>query len=336
MSNQTKRAYKIKPEPQDRAIYSEPSQMASPPYSYGPPRSTWEYAPQTPKYESPTVRGLLLMLVAGFLFFIGTLIPFCGLLVIVGMVIAVWGFMKIYNDRSSYDEPHPSNTELAMKFYIIGWIIVIAVVIFIIAEAFSFAQKVIDEEASISEAFGTLLLNALYASVVGFVGTLFIVLARFKLLIGLMPPNRRNILYLAVILVVIISIIVIAVNFAIYDQNTDSFKEKEEEIFGDDENLSRTERHEKNQELLGEFEAEMQGLQWLANGLSAFTYLLFILCFYLAYDYQKQNPQLRKDRYPPQPPSGPPYPRGPLEPRPTQYENEYNINRWGYSDKLKI
>jgi hypothetical protein len=257
------------------------------PYGYGPPKPVWKYAPRKIEYESPTAKGLFLMIIALILTIIGTLFSVCGILTIIGLVIAAIGFLKIYNDRFSYPEPHFSNVEISLKFYIIGWIILFIVAFYIVGEAFSFATKMIDYSTSASDAFDSLLLHSLYASIIGFVGTIFIVLARYKLLIELIPPNLKNFLYFTVIITIVISIVIIAVNFAMYDQLTGSFEEKEDEIFGDEENLDRNERLKKNQELLEEFQTDLQGYQWLTGGLTSLTYLLFILCFYFAYNHQK-------------------------------------------------
>ena len=73
---------------------------------------------QYPPGETPTVKGLFFMLIAGLLIIVGSFV--CFVISIIGYILAIIGFFKIHGDRHAYPEPHPTNMTQSLIFYILG------------------------------------------------------------------------------------------------------------------------------------------------------------------------------------------------------------------------
>ena len=159
-------------------------------------------------------------------------------------------------------------------------------------------------EGSVSDAFDSFLLNVVIASIISVIGSLLILFGRYKLLIGLMPGDKVGFLKAVVAIVVIISLIGIISFPIIFNDLKGAFKDIESESTGEDD----AKLIEDN---LGKFEEKTWVITTINSVLSLIEQVLFLLCFYFAYEYQKRNPQLRKGYQPP--------PSSPYAPPPIQY-----------------
>ncbi len=259
-----------------------------PPPGYGYPPPGYGYPP--PGYhipDSPTVSGLFYMLIAGILILVGALV--CGVISFIGYILAIIGFYKIYTDRNSYDEPHPSNMKLSLVLYILGIILVIVGAILIVIATFSLVFSMI--EGNLTSAFNSFLLYIVIGALIATIGEILWVFGRYKLLVKLMPVDRIGFLQAAVVIVIIVSIIGLIVVPILFSGLQGAFKGLDVE---DEESTEELQRN------INKFSEKTSGISWLNAGLGIISQILFILCFYFAYDYQKKNPQLRK--------GGTPYP----------------------------
>lgn len=231
--------------------------------------------------RNPTAQGLLLMLVAGIIILLATLSSVCAVLAIVGYIFALMGFLKIYRDRFSYPEPHPSNMRMSFLLYLIGLLITIACIFAIAAMAFWMVGAIMTG-GSISDAFDKFITNMFAIIAVMIIGSLCIIIARYKLLVGLMPPNRKGLLKMTMVVLVIVTLIGMVSGYILFNSLIGSVKDSSEST----DNTAAL----KN---LTEFQTKSSILSLINEAVSVLSELLFVLCFYFAYDYQKNNPQLR-------------------------------------------
>jgi hypothetical protein len=75
----------------------------------------------------------------------------------------------------------------------------------------------------------------------------------------------------------------------------DSFESADTEEDGI-EGINRNYQYEKE---IAEFQEKTLPITIVSGGIGFLIQILFIICFYIAYDHQKMNPQLRKDIQPP-------------------------------------
>jgi hypothetical protein len=277
---------------------------------FGPPRDNKKreiYAPKQkdgesfdpylqygyPEADSPTTKGLFYMFIAGLLLLVGSFV--CGILGIIGLILAMIGFFKIYNDRDSYSEPHPTDTKKSLYFYLVGFIFIIIATIIILASAVSLIELILGAEDT-SEAFDSFLLLLVLGSIFGTVGEIFRLVGRYKLLIGLFPPKKINLLKNAVIFAVVISIISLVLIPIFFDDLRGSFDPSDSEESSSDEFIPNYQYDEE----VREFQQKTLPINIISSGFGFIIQLLFIYCFFIAYDHQKKNPQFRKNIQPPQ------------------------------------
>lgn len=266
--------------PEERPGYPAPY---PPPPGYAPPPGGMP-PPTHPPTESPTVKGLLFMLIAGILIIIGQFV--CAILTIIGYILAIIGFFKIYGDRYSYPEPHPTNMKYSLIFYILGVIIIIIGIIIIIFATVGLVFSAIGGGLTISEFFERFLLYMVISIIIISIGSLFIIFGRYKLLVELMAPNHKGILKFALILAVILIFIGLIIAPFLFIELKGAFEGEDEELDEDNTEIL--------QKKLQEFQAEIFGLSMMSTILGLISEILFIICFYLAYDYQKTNPQAQR------------------------------------------
>lgn len=301
----SKRTGSPSPQPGYDSPYAPPPGYQSP---YPPPPRYQGPIPHPPGMvgDSPTVKGLFYMLIAGVIIIIGDFLGafnICGLISFIGYIIALVGFWKIYSDRGSYPEPHTTNMKHSLIFYVLGIILVIIGIVMIVVGALTFTFQAIEQGADSSD-FESFLFNTIIAGVIVSIGSLLWVFGRYKLLVGLMPENKIGFLKAAVILVIIVMIIGIIGLGIVYSGLKGEFKDfkiepSEGDISEDSlDNLTAA---------LADFEKKTWGIDIINLALSIISQILFLLCFYFAYDYQKNNPQLRKGSTPYPSTHPPPY-----------------------------
>lgn len=246
------------------------------------PRYMPPHPPGMPMEDSPTVKGLFYMLIAGILILIGSFV--CGIISIIGYILALVGFFKIYSDRHMYPEPHPSNMSTSLIFYLLGIIIVIIGIVFIVASAFILAASLVNNK-DLSGAFDSFLLYIVIGTAIILIGGLFWVFGRYKLLSSLMPEDKISFLNIAMVIVIVsmvIGLITIPILFSSLEGTFEDIDKDEEELTDKDIN-----------KYTAEIQAKTIGFTLINGALSIISEILFIICFYFAYDHQKRNPQLR-------------------------------------------
>ena len=144
---------------------------------------------------------------------------------------------------------------------------------------------------TISEFYDTFLFYLVISMMIILFGSLIFIFGRYKLLIELMPPDQKGILRFAMTLAVVLIIIGFILIPYYYNDLKGTYEDEDEEI--DEENV------DKLQATLQDFQAETIGLTIIYLILGMVTEVLFIICFYLAYDYQKTNPKARRGMTPP-------------------------------------
>jgi hypothetical protein len=295
------------------------------------------------------------MLIGGIILVFGNLLAsVCGIIALIGAIIAFIGFYKIYTDKEYFPEPHPSNMKLSLGLYILGFILVFIGIIFIVASAFGMAGELLSTSPDYEAAWDGFISDTLAGMVFAAIGSFFWFIARYKLLVELIPFERKSLLNAAIVVSIALMFIGMIISVQMINNMRDdmdgmneyaSFAEEEDEL---DEFTARME----------ESSSENTGLQWGSRGLSLIGEILFLLCIYYTWDHHKKNPQLRSPYpgqssggYPPYPP--PPY-SSPHTPHPSprrsgdtaygyppppaydQYnEDPYKKNLYGYSEKLK-
>lgn len=214
------------------------------------------------KPESPTVTGLLIMLIAGIIiiisyfsddvlggyFYYGQSLTTLGF---IGLIIAFFGFLKIYGDRFSYPEPHPNNMRQALIFYIVGIILSVGPILFMIVYINT-------------GGFGTItsVIRIIFYIIFIFsiVGPLLWIFGRYKVLFSLLPVYRRSFLMIAYyifIIAVLISVILYIL-------------------------------------LITHYYSDYYLTSGIIKNLYLLSHIFFTICFFFAYDYQKQNSQLQR------------------------------------------
>jgi uncharacterized BrkB/YihY/UPF0761 family membrane protein len=246
-----------------------------------PPRA--KYVPPTrySREDSPTVKGLLYMLIAGVLVLIGGFV--CGVISIIGYILALVGFFKIYSDKEAFPEPHPNNMRQSLIFYILGIIVIIIGIVVVVISAFILVMAV-GEDTSISEAFDVFIFYLLIGIIISLIGGILWVFGRYKLLYSLMPEDKKSLLNIAMVIVILSMILGMIVLSILFNNMKGAFEDVDEEEKLTEKNL---------QKYLTKFQTEAISFTLLSGVLSIISEILFIICFYFAYDYQKQNPQLR-------------------------------------------
>jgi hypothetical protein len=255
--------------------HEDSERFAPPPGASAPP----SHSP----VDSPTVKGLFFMLIAGILIIVGQFV--CPILTIIGYVLALIGFFKIFTDRNSYPEPHPTNMKQSLFLYIFGIIIIIVGVIIGIWALFGLAFSAISGEVTISELFDSFATYFIISAIVVLFGSIVFIFGRYKLLIELVPPDKKGILKFALILALILIIVGLVILPYFYNEIRGSFKDNDEVI--DRDNL------DKLQKQLQKFQQKTIGITLVSAVLGIVSEVLFLLCFYFAYDYQKHNPKTR-------------------------------------------
>lgn len=205
--------------------------------------------------ETPTTHGLLFMLIGAFFLHIGSL--FYNAIPVLGLIFLIYGYWKIFNDRNSYSEPHPTNMKLSIYFISLG---IILTIIGLIIQGILF-RILIDIIYFSSDIFSMSTIILRYG------GAIFIMIGYFMILIELTPPDKKRFLFgttIFSILIITNSLLIVTI-FVITHFS---------EIF-----------------LLIEI---FRSLILLSN-------ILFVICFYFAYDFQKRYPQLNQvgPSYPP-------------------------------------
>lgn len=254
-----------------------------------PPGQPYGAPPPYSGGETPTVTGLKYMLIAAGLIIFGTLVPVCGLLAFIGWILAIVGFFKIYKDRDRYPEPHPSNMSQSLALYMLGAIIIILSVVIIVIGTISMVFSFMDSSASAGDMFSTLLDYVIYGGIMGAVGSFFMIIARYKLLVALMPPDKITLLQGVTAFTVVVTIVGLIMLFVLMPAMRDMVDDlaKEYETADDtDEEISA----EEIQKRVTAFEEETQTLTWVNTGVSVAAQGLIAICFYLAYDFQKSKP----------------------------------------------
>ena len=99
--------------------------------------------------KQETTTGLAYMLIAGILIIIGQFI--CFIISIIGSILALVGFIRIYMDRYSYPDPHRTNMKISLIFYILGIILSIIGIIALFSATFSWAYSIMEKNVSASE-----------------------------------------------------------------------------------------------------------------------------------------------------------------------------------------
>jgi heme/copper-type cytochrome/quinol oxidase subunit 2 len=231
------------------------------------------------------------MFLAGILIIVGQLV--CSLISLVGLVIGMMGFLKIYADRRSYPEPHPTNMKYSLIFYIFGIIITIIGVIAMVAATFSWGLAFV-EGATAEEAFDLFLTYMLFAIIIVLAGELCMIFARYKLLVELMPPNLKGFLKGVMVLLVVMSIVGMASIFYLYSGLIGTYGEA---LGGVSSGSSGEAEMAALESDIVKFQEEAAAITLVNAVLGIITHVLFILCFYFAWSYQRVGIAFQKEKF---------------------------------------
>jgi MFS family permease len=243
-----------------------------------------------PLLESPTSKGLFIMFLSGIFILIG----FVGFppLAVIGWIISGVGFFMVFGDRYAYPEPHPTNMKFSLFFYISGIIMLIVGGISLFIGALSgFPFDFYYEE---STPIGSIFFIIVTISIT-ILGSVFMFLGRYKLLVELLPPDKKGLLRFAMIFVLVSIVLVLLFFYMIVRSRL-------------------------------EFIVALMPLLGIVL-LAAINHILFLYLFYSAHDHQKRNPQLRMSSVPvpPQIPTQPaPQPSPAPVPPPQHYQPQYS------------
>ena len=240
--------------------------------------------------KQETVTGLLYMLIAGILFIVGLLV--CSLISIIGWVFAIIGFFKIYKDRYSFPQPHRKNMTISLIFYILGIVISIIGVILTIYATFSWITSIFQQGLTRSEAFDAYLKNLITAIILVLIGSLFTIFARYKLLIELMPLHLKGFLKIVTFFTIIVIFFGFAVLFILFDGLIGTYKETLEITSGDEDELFL--QVDTTEQDFAEFQEKAYAMSLTNTILSLTSQILFLLCFYFAWSYQKTSSAIQK------------------------------------------
>ncbi len=238
-----------------------------------------------------TVRGLFLMFIAGILIIVGQLV--CSLIALLGLVIGLMGFLKIYSDRRAYPEPHPTNMKYSLIFYILGIILMIVGVIAMVAATFSWGMAFV-EGATVEEAFDLFLRYMLIAIVIVLGGELCMIFARYKLLIELMPPHLKGFLKGVMVLLVVMSIVGLVSIFYIYSGLIGTYGDA---IGGVSSGSTGEAEMVALESDIVRFQEEAAAIALVNTILGLITHTLFVMCFYFAWSYQKVGVAFQKEKF---------------------------------------
>ena len=215
-------------------------------YPYAYPYPTYNQ----PYNSSPTIKGLFIMLIASILIIVGIItIP---MLALIGWVISGVGYLIIYNDRIYYSKVHQENMRYSLMLYLVG---IPVFIIGVVSLIFYFLITMDSESSTNNFIYPTIFFIIIFLMILG---SALMFMGRYKLLVGLIPPEKNYLLRFAVLFAfLVILIIIILVTLAI---NTNNFI------------------------LILIFLFAFFTLIILSS-------LLFLYCFYIAYDFQKRTPQ---------------------------------------------
>jgi len=279
--------YKQKPlPPPPPPVYDERRGYPGPPQPPG--YTTTQFPPRTPRssgymnvpaygpVDSPTVKGLWYMLIGGLIILVGTLVSdVCAAIALIGYILAIIGFWKIYQDRQSYPEPHQSNMSVSLIFYVLGFIFLIIGVIIIASAIFNWANQMANGSGSAEEAWEGFISSTMAGIILFGIGGFLWLIARYKLLIELIPLDKKALLNGAVILALLLSVVGLALSFQVTSDmknladGMDELQDSDDEQAVLDEYVVRLE----------EFERENRGLNYTSKGMTVFrtTTLPFFL-----------------------------------------------------------
>jgi hypothetical protein len=232
------------------------------------------------------------MFIAGILIIVGQLV--CSLIALIGLVIGLMGFLKIYADRRAYNEPHPTNMKYSLGFYILGIILMIVGVIAMVAATYSWGLALAVEGATVAEAFDLFLRYMLIAIVIVLGGELCMIFARYKLLIELMPPHLKGFLKGAMVLLVVMTIVGLVSVFHLYTGLIGTYGEA---IGGVSSGSTGEAEMVALESDVVKFQEEAAAITLVNTILGLITHTLFVMCFYFAWSYQKVGVSFRKEKF---------------------------------------
>ena len=122
--------------------------------------------------------------------------------------------------------------KLSLILYIAGVICYILGIIIIVIGTVGFVFAALS--GNISDAFESFLLNIVISVIIMMVGELLMIFGRYKLLIELMPADRRGLLKAAVIISILILISGILIVPFLFTEISGAFKDVDEEIEEED------------------------------------------------------------------------------------------------------
>lgn len=241
------------------------------------------------KTESGTVTGLMFMLIAGILFIVGSFV--CVLITFLGWYFAISGFFRIYWDRYQHREPHQTNMNLALIFYLIGIALAILGAVAFVIAAFSWGLGTVDTGSTAAEAFDNYLTNLMIATGIVVAGELCLIFARYKLLIELMQPNFKKFLRGVVALMLVVAVVAFALVIFLFSTLIGTYERSFELAITNQTTGTEMQVVEEDFE---EFQEETAGIASLNLALAMISQIMFLMCFYFAWTYQKTRGALEK------------------------------------------
>ncbi len=232
-----------------------------PPTPYYYPAPYFYPTPQAPNFETNTTKGLFFMLIGGIIAILAIFV--LTFLVVVGWIISAVGFLLVYGDRYSYQEKHQTNMKHSMLSYIIGLSIFLSGCLgLLLLFLYGFPFNII---TGISESKSGNFILLFFIILVIFFGASLRFYGRYELLSELIPPHKKGTLRFAFLFVFIAIALILILLYTAF---------RIQEIYF------------------------ILFYVLIIGSLVVLTHLLFIYCFYLAYEHQRRNPQLRVFGYP--------------------------------------